>query len=464
MSAVGGILLFLTFFLIIPAAAAEIKHPPIRNTAYQARLVGQSVPDGTVLVAGETKQVVFTFKNTGKATWLPAGSRVVSAYTINPGYHASQLAGKKWLKPSRPAIIGAKTAVGKTVKLTVAVTAPSKPGEYREDFYLAAEDDTWIKGSHFYIKIRVLAASTTDEAGFWDDVISPAPVLQAEPLVRVNLFNTTEAIKWQSDFEYQVLAGTSTLLTLPPSTMATMSYQDGEYRLSVPGAAVTSIHPLRLTPVQPNSYWSLLEYERVLAGRKGINFNTYRGTLIVAYSAKSSELMVVNELPLEQYVAGVTEASDGVPSEYAKALQVAARSYAWQKIPVADKPRPVFDMYASTVDQLYLGYNAEVKQPRIVAATIATAGQLVTYQGKPVITPYFSRSDGQTRAWSAAWGGTDKPWLVSVKAVHDEGFSRLGHGVGMSGHDALLRAGNDGWTYEQILGHYYSGTKLAKVY
>ena len=519
-----GMLLCAAWFLVAPSAWAKVEQPLIRNSAYQGELVSQSVGDGAVLAPGETKSVTFTFKNTGKKTWLAKGVQRVSAYTISPSYHASQLAGKQWLKPDRPAVMSAVVKPGKLGRLGIVVVAPKKVGEYREDFYLAAENETWIKGTHFYITIRVvsavattkpiikqpvatasttlsmavgptltvvstsiarvvvsstaivsssegiseettgLSASSTEEAGFWDDLSLQTRLLQEEPMIRVNLFNTSDVVRWQSSFAYQVMSGTSTLLTLSPDTSAQVQYGKGVYQLTADQVVVTSTVPLRLVPTDSNSWWSLPGYERTIAGRKNLNFNSYRGSLIVAYSTKSDQLMVIEEVPIEQYLAGVTESSDGVPIEYAKALQVAARSYAWQHIPAVGKPRPVFDVYATTADQLYLGYNVEASQPHIVQATQATAGQLVTYQGTPVVTPYFGHSNGTTRSWSAAWGGTDKPWLVPVECVYDKGMTRWGHGVGMSAHDALVRAGNDGWKYDQILGYYYTATRVEKIY
>jgi SpoIID/LytB domain protein len=49
-------------------------------------------------------------------------------------------------------------------------------------------------------------------------------------------------------------------------------------------------------------------------------------------------------------------------------------------------------------------------------------------------------------------------------ASYDKGKSKLGHGVGMSGLDALLHAANDGWKYDEILKYYYTGTEVEQVY
>ncbi len=500
-----GVLLSLVIFSQVTPASAKITAPVIKNTRYSAELLGQSLPDGTTFLPGGSKTVTFTFKNKGRELWSASGPREVSAYTVDPNYHVSSLRGKTWLSSSRPARIVAKAASGETAKLTFTITAPQTPGIYREDFYLAAENTTWINDSHFYIVIKVVknaaavsapavpvvtstvqavlasstpitstpavsalpttetAATTTEIVGFWDDALPPERPLVAEPRVRINLFSSAEPIVWTSPFDYQMISGTSTLAVLPAGTRVSVYYKDGQYEARWPDQVLKTTFPLYFSPLDPGSYWELPEYTRTLSGRKS-NFNVYRDTFIVAYNPKTSEVWGINELPLERYVAGVTEASDGVPTEYAKALQVAARSYAWQKLSAPGKPRPVFDMVATTADQLYLGYNGEINQPKIVAATTATAGQLVTYNGAPVVTPYFSRSNGTTRSWSAAWGGTDKPWLQPVEAIHDKGLTRLGHGVGMSARDAMLRAGNDGWAYREILAHYYIGTKIERIY
>src|SRR3954452_15623793 len=59
--------------------------------------------------------------------------------------------------------------------------------------------------------------------------------------------------------------------------------------------------------------------------------------------------------------------------------------------------------------------------------------------------------------------------LLALSAVPAEAASRLtvrgagfGHGVGMSQYGALGFA-QHGWTYDAILGHYYSGTALGRT-
>ena len=174
---------------------------------------------------------------------------------------------------------------------------------------------------------------------------------------------------------------------------------------------------------------------------------------------------MINELLLDEYVAGIGETSNGAAMEYIKALLVAARSYAYYQmnngVPLDQR---TYDVVATTADQLYMGYNSEVLMPRVVQAARATYGEMVTYSGTPVITPYFGHSDGHTRSWTQVWGGTSKAWLQPVECKYDVGESMFGHGVGMSAQDAAYRADKDAWTYDQLLKHYYTGVAVERIY
>ena len=117
----------------------------------------------------------------------------------------------------------------------------------------------------------------------------------------------------------------------------------------------------------------------------------------------------------------------------------------------------------ATYDQVYRGYGAEARDPNVVAAIDATHGQIVTYNGKLAITPYYSRSDGRTRSWTEVWGGGPYPWLVSVPVPWDNGKTLWGHGVGMSASGALGMA-RDGKNYQEILSYFYQQTVLMQAY
>lgn len=286
-----------------------------------------------------------------------------------------------------------------------------------------------------------------------------------EPNIRVGLFKTAEPIKFVSDFTYQVFLGEEFSGELAPGATTTLSFKKGRYFIKSADLNLETKEPIRLVPLDPAGYFTILGYKRTIKHKGKTNFNTYRGTLELIYAPKSKMPWAVNELPLEQYVAGIAETGNSDPTEYIKALLVAARSYGYINInPSVPKEKSIFDVYATTVDQLYLGYNSEMEMPSVAQAAADTYGQMVTYDGKPVTAPYFANSNGLTKTSKQVWGGAEKLWLQSVEAIYDKGKKKYGHGVGMSCNDAKQRAKKDGWDYLQILQYYYSGVAVEKMY
>ena len=137
----------------------------------------------------------------------------------------------------------------------------------------------------------------------------------------------------------------------------------------------------------------------------------YRGRIVV--SVTGTKLNAVNDVGLEQYLAGVVP--DEMPAawhpEALKAQAVAARSYALAHR-VSGKG---FDLYADVRSQVYGGLEAE--DPRATAAIAATAGEVVTYGGKVANTLFHSTSGGRTASAEEAFG-TSVPYLVPVDDPH----------------------------------------------
>ena len=123
-------------------------------------------------------------------------------------------------------------------------------------------------------------------------------------------------------------------------------------------------------------------------------------------------------LSLEDYVAGVVSAEVPAswPDEALRAQAVAARTYAVTTN--AGGSAGNFTQYADTRSQMYRGVAAETATTG--AAVRATAGRVVTYQGKPVATFFFSTSGGRTENVENSFVGSDpKPWLKSVADPYD---------------------------------------------
>jgi stage II sporulation protein D len=69
---------------------------------------------------------------------------------------------------------------------------------------------------------------------------------------------------------------------------------------------------------------------------------------------------------------------------------------------------------------MYLGKSAETAATN--GAIAATAGQVVTYAGRPAITYYFASSGGHTEDVQDAFpGAAAAPWLVGVADPYDQG-------------------------------------------
>ncbi len=126
----------------------------------------------------------------------------------------------------------------------------------------------------------------------------------------------------------------------------------------------------------------------------------------------------VRSIPLETYVQGVVgaEMPSGWPLAALEAQAVASRTYALTDHAGGAR----FDVYADTRSQVYLGPKAHTAQTN--AAVAATAGEVVTYAGRPAITFFFASSGGMTESVQNAFlGAAPQPWLRGVPDPYDQG-------------------------------------------
>jgi stage II sporulation protein D len=154
-----------------------------------------------------------------------------------------------------------------------------------------------------------------------------------------------------------------------------------------------------------------------LRGRagNGRTNGTYRGALEFRPGTFGG-VNAINALPVDEYIKGVIplESPASWPIEALKAQAVAARTYAL----TTSKGGDGFEHYPDTRSQVYGGASAE--QPSTNLAADQTAGQLVTYDGTPVPTYFFSTSGGRTEDVENTSLGTEpQPWLRSVEDEYD---------------------------------------------
>ena len=141
---------------------------------------------------------------------------------------------------------------------------------------------------------------------------------------------------------------------------------------------------------------------------------SYRGSL--QFSPAGGGVQTIDAVGLDDYVRGVVAAE--MPSSWAvaalEAQAVAARTYAITTTVDGNS----YDLYSDTRSQVYGGVKAET--PSTDAAVAATAGQIVTYAGKPAVTYFFASSGGYTESIQNVWAGaTPEPWLRGVPDPYD---------------------------------------------
>jgi hypothetical protein len=164
-----------------------------------------------------------------------------------------------------------------------------------------------------------------------------------------------------------------------------------------------------------------------------VNGQAYAGRLRLVQ--QGSGLLLINHLPLEDYIASVvgSEMPSSWNLEALKAQAIAARSYALAHM--ARPPSQHWHLGNTTRWQAYRGLDTVNGRTR--AATAATAGLILSYQGGIVESLYAANSQ-------ISW----------------EAHRHLGASMSQEGANSLA---NKGLAYPQILGHYYQGASLARL-
>jgi peptidoglycan hydrolase-like amidase len=168
-------------------------------------------------------------------------------------------------------------------------------------------------------------------------------------------------------------------------------------------------------------------------GIANLNSSNYRGELRLF--CNQNGLVVINYIPLEQYIASVVgaEMPSYWPDEALRAQAVAARSYALAHM--ARPADPDWNLGATTRWQVYQGLASETGPAR--AAADFTRGLVLSYQGGIVESLY-----------------------AADKAISLEAHGHLG--ASMSQHGARSLA-QKGYRFTQILAYYYRGATLARL-
>ena len=436
------------------------------SQGYDGELVIASVTE-VAARAGQMIPVKMAFKNTGSATWKHIQVQVpdVQVASSTPSFaHVS------WIDSNIAyAQDAAQVAPGGTVVTDVFLKAPTVNGEHTVQLQLVADGQV-LPDALVQIPVTVTGGS----AERIDDPVNPERVDQIvidgatieEPRVRVGidqvtgeevLFSaTTEVTVVESDMGYE-------RFVIPAGQMMRASYNsEGKYVFASGDIVHVADSYLRFEGVDHDTIFTVSSFSDIRSWNTALNDNTFRDTLELRYNSKKDRVWLINELPMEYYLYGIDESSDYAEEEYHKALATAARTYAMYAWEHKSKYSGEFiELRSTTYDQVYHGYGAEIRRPNWVARVKATAGVTIQYDGATIIAAYFARSDGRTRNWSDVWG-RDVPYAVSVEVPCERGQTMWGHGVGLSAIGANCLAEEEGYTYDQILHHFYTGVDLVR--
>ncbi len=184
------------------------------------------------------------------------------------------------------------------------------------------------------------------------------------------------------------------------------------------GRKLGELQPLVVAAVQASDLQIVFEQSGVKelwvtpqpGGYIWIGDRWYRGTVQIIPDGKD-RLMAIDRIELEHYLYSVlgAEMSEKFPAEALKAQAVAARTYAIYRHQAASKKS--FDLDSSQESQVYRGIASEAITTQ--AAVDGTKGQIMTYQGKPILAVFHSASGGHTENVENIWTNA-LPYLRGV--------------------------------------------------
>ena len=131
------------------------------------------------------------------------------------------------------------------------------------------------------------------------------------------------------------------------------------------------------------------------------------------------------ETELEEYVAGVVAAEmpAAFPEEALKAQAVAARTYQLRQMQAAGSDAVLYDVgqaYLSVEEQKEKwGENYGFYAAKIRRAVRETAGEILVYEGEPILAAFHAQSGGRTEDAAHVWAEA-LPYLKSVDSSGDK--------------------------------------------
>lgn len=389
--------------------------------------------------AGETKVVGLKIKNTSKDTWSSTGD---DAFTL-------AFSGENGLSAVFSRATFKSLGAGASTKVYFKVTAPDEAGTYTLE-----------------VRPRLGSTNLTTKAYELDITVSSSDFEETEYENPIRIKLTPDEGVGEpvitSETTFALYDDEELIKTFSANSRVRVIDDEGSYTVTSGSLKWTLDGPVRLIP-EEDGIMKILTMNQRATWDSSINDNEFRGTIEV--NRVDEVAVLINELPLEEYLMGLAEETNDTPTEKLRTMAILGRSYAYYYITQAEKfPGMPYDGEDDpNTFQKYLGYGYESRHPNVAQAVKDTEDLVVTYEGDPVKTPYFSQSDGvATKSAKEVWGWTDTPWLKSVPDPYCDSSAFSGHGVGLSGCGAKTLA-EEGWTFEEIIKYYYTGVEVSSI-
>lgn len=137
----------------------------------------------------------------------------------------------------------------------------------------------------------------------------------------------------------------------------------------------------------------------------------------IAVRAERGRVQVLNRVGLEDYVASTVggEMSPSWPREALRAQAVATRTYVLHE--ARKRQSYSWDVRATIASQVYQGIVTETDET--LSATRATRGEVLTYDGKPILAVFHSTAGGRTATAGEVWG-EDLPYLRVIEVEEED--------------------------------------------
>jgi len=221
--------------------------------------------------------------------------------------------------------------------------------------------------------------------------------------------------------------------------------------------------------------WSILEitsWDRIPTWDKEQKYNDNKFRWDLYVYVKNNELVVVNSLPIEDYLKWLWEVSNSEVLEKIKTIIIAARSYAtWYTTKDRKYPWEFYDWVDDPNRfQKYLWYGLERRSSNINKIVEETAWMLITYNWELIKPWYFSNSDWQTLSFYdycmvrysdeiCSKEAKKYPYFQSVVDKWSKWNQKSWHWVGISWAWVSYFA-EKWWSFDMIIKYFLKGVEV----